>query len=343
MNTRMITASAMIFALGASSAMAADVKLSGLVFGQYARHLSQTDTAGVSSKNRGEFGITRIYMNAEAKFSPKVKGKVVLESNTTQTTDTGHGSNSVFLKQAFGDYMVNDYANVQFGLVGTPWIGFEEGIWGRRFISKVFVDSEGVVSSADKGVGVLLKIPNDFGDFHAAHVNGEGTTAVEKTGKNGRHKDSMARLTLSPMVKFEPLSGLKLHGYIHNGRAQDGDNYLRDRVMGGVSYQHKRFHAMVSSFKARTGAGVKNTRSKGYSLHGSLKLPLSLSAFSRYDFYDPDTETSSDGRARTLWGVDYKVAEGVRISVNDQIVRQQLATNTSANENRLFFQLEMKF
>lgn len=328
---------AALAALVAAAPAAADVKVGGLVFGQYAHQLSDTNAAGTTGRNRGDFSISRIYLIGEAKFSPEFKAKIVLEGNTT-----GAG-NAVFLKNAFGEYQFHENGSVTFGLIGTPWIGFEEGIWGRRFVEKVQTDLEKQLNSADKGVGLLGKFPGGYGDAHLVFVNGEGTTNNELGGESGRHKDGAIRVSLRPVPKLEGLAGLRLHGYFQKGKIQNGDNRVRDRAIGGVSYEPGWGHLMASYFSAKQGNGAMDVETEGYSVHGSVKLPKNSSVFARYDSTDPDSDIDDDAASRLIFGVDHKLFEGVRISLNDKILNREAETPAKADENQLYLQFEAKF
>ncbi|MEK7288200.1 MAG: hypothetical protein AAB091_06545 [Elusimicrobiota bacterium] len=314
---------------------AAEVKLSGLIFGQYGQYLSRYDSAGAEVKNRGDFTITRIYMTGEAKFSDALKGKTVLEGNTS-------AGNPVYLKNAFMEYAFCSMASGVFGLIGTPWNGFEEGIWGRRFVQKVHADQEGLLASVDKGVGLLGKLPGGFGEYHATYVNGEGITSAEKTGLNGRHKDAMVRVSVSPMPEG-PLSGLRVHAYAQKGKIADGDFQKRDTYVGAVSQKTDRYHAMASFIQSKKGSGAVDVKKAGFSVHGALNFDRGFSVFGRYDGYDPNKDADDDSYRRGTVGADYKLADGVRVAVSDQMLTYQTETTVMKNENQLLFQFEAKF
>jgi hypothetical protein len=330
-------------------AVAADVKFGGLVFGGYEQNLSKKDSTGGAAKSRGEFKINRIYMNADAKFSPKLKGKLVLEGNTTAATDTGHGSNPVFVKYAFGEYALHDLASVHFGLLANPWNGNEEKVWGRRFVEKVQADLEGKHSSADKGVGLFLKDPKGYAEFFATYVNGEGTSTVELSTGTGKFKDWHARLSVAPLKDIAGFSGLKLHAYTQQGQIRDGGARRRDRYIGGVSYEHDKFHVMASYIRGDDGNGIRNLRFDGYSLHGSAKVSKKSALFARMDRFSKAgtgaTAATMTDTARRFWfGADYKVAEGARIALTDTVYHPSRPIPYSKNNQHLLrADFELKF
>lgn len=310
---------------------AADVKMTGLIFGQYNHYLSDSDMSGTANMlNRSEFTISRIYMNAEAKFSPTIKSKIVLEGNSTTA------GNAVFVKNAFMEWAVADEVNVFFGLIGTPWIGFEEGIWGRRFVKKTYQDEEGILKSADKGIGLGWKLPGGYGDLHAVYVNGEGNSAVELAANEGRFKDVLARMTIIPLPGDESLSGLKLHAYIQQGQVKGGAFQARHRMIGALSYQAASYHLMASYVTGQDGSGTADVDLTGFSVHGSIKPLKDVGVFGRMDSYKKSTTEYT----RYTVGVDQKLAEGVRISLNDQM---EVPTSGKTYENQVLAQVELKF
>lgn len=341
-----------LLALGAGAARAADVKFGGLIFGQYAHWLSKRNSSAADARGRSAFSVSRIYVNAEAKFSDKLKGKVVLEGKTDEAT-----KNLVFLKNAFGEYSFCDHAGMTFGVIGTPWIGFEEGIWGRRFVQKVQLDQEGLLSSADGGVGLIGKLPKGYGSYHMVYVNGEGYNKDELAAGNGRAKDYMTRLTIVPLpeqINGVDLSGFNVHTFLQQGHIQSGEARRRDRYVFGASYKHALGYLMYSYYTGAQGDGTLNRKIDGWSMHGSVNLPRDFSLFARYDRNGKagNGETAASIRSeswnRGIVGVDYKLADGARVALSDQwltpVKPEAVGTITNkANENQLLAQLELKF
>lgn len=348
----------MVLAAGATPAAAADVKVGGVIHGQYGMYASKTNSAGDSVKGKGEFDITRIYLGADAKFSPTVKSKLVLESNGTgnASADT-HKANSVFLKQAFMTWTPLESLSIDGGMIPMPWISFEEKIWGRRFVQKTYADQQGTLGSTDKGIGFLYSIPKGYGDVHAVYVNGESYNVQESsfTG-NGRYKDAAFRVSVSPMPENEWVGGVKLHMYVHNGQQGAGEAKRRDRYLAGISYQGPKGHLMYSAFKSYQGnntsttgiptVGSINRRTWGQSIHGSVKVCKTASVFGRFDTFSTQASPTSatahtDAFNRGILGVDYKLAEGVMVSLNDQWLTP--LTGVKKNENQILLQFEAKF
>lgn len=346
---------------GAAPAAAVDTKFGGLIFGQYGMYASNVTSGNVGLKGKGEFDITRIYLTGEGKFSPTVKAKLVIEGNGigNASADT-HKANQIFVKNAFLTWAPLEPLSIDLGMIPMPWISYEEKIWGRRFVQKTYMDQQSALSSADKGVGVTYTIPKGYGDVHATFVNGEGYNVQESTSGDGRYKDVALRVSVVPMPENEWVGGVKLHMYVHNGQQASGEAKRRDRYLAGVSYQGSKGHLMYSAFKSYQGnntsisptptAGSYNRRTWGQSVHGSFKFHKSASVFGRFDTFSTEaarlsatnaTTSHTDAFNRGILGVDYKLAEGVMVSLNDQWLTP--LTGVKKNENQVLLQFEAKF
>lgn len=362
-------------AAGAAPAAAADVKFGGLIFGQYGMYTSKTTSGYGPLRGKGEFDITRIYVTGEGKFSPTVKGKIVIEGNgTSNASADSHKANQVFLKNAFLTWTPLEPLSVDAGMIGMPWNGFEEKIWGRRFVQKTPMDQQGILNSADKGIGVLYSIPKGYGDVRAVYVNGEGYAVQETATGDGRYKDAGLRVSITPVPENERVGGVRLHMYVQNGQSGTGEAKRRDRYLAGVSYQGAKGHLMYSAVKSYTGnnasvgatfpnvptAGSNNRRTWGQSVHGAYKVCKSASVFGRYDYFSVEaarlgatsaTTADTDSFSRGTLGVDYKLAEGMTVSLNDQWLTPNNKPSGKAaptrqvknNENLVLLQFEAKF
>lgn len=165
---------------GAASALAEDIKISGRVFFDY----STKDKNGVQSTG-GD--ITRTYITAAKKMDDRWSAKITIDS-ALNTKATGR-SNQVFLKNAQLTGKFSDALNVKLGLIGTPWIGYADGLNGHRYIAKSYSDTHGLDSSADAGLGVFGKLMNGDLAYDVVLVNGGGygnTKATDATDINAR-------------------------------------------------------------------------------------------------------------------------------------------------------------
>jgi hypothetical protein len=144
--------------------------------------------------------------------------------------------------------------------------------------------------------------------------------------------------------------------YVHNGQQGSGEAKRRDRYLTGVSYQGPKWHLMYSASRSYQGnntsvtsaalLGSRNRATWSQSLHGSVKVCKSAAVFGRFDTFSTEAArlaatAHTDAFNRGIVGVDYKLAEGVMVSLNDQWLTP--LTGVKKNENQVLLQFEAKF
>ncbi len=310
-----------------------ETKFSGLIFANYEYVLSQYVADGTPAGNFNSFDIGRIYLNADAKFSEKVRGFVQLEDNliSKDPWSAKKTDNAVYVKQALLEFKdIYPGAKIMFGLIPNPWRGFEEGIWKHRFVSKILDDIEGLFAATDRGVRLNAKVKNLEYDFSI--VNGEGT----KGNETNKYKDFIVKLAYSPFSEGAK-KGLKLNVYGQKGNYDVGLN--RNRLFAGVSYESDKFNAMGTYYVS----GDKGVRGNGFSLHTTVNLSPKRWVFARYDNWDPNKDMSNDASSRVILGFGYKMADAIRSTIDVQMLSRQQETAASKNQSAIFYHVEVKF
>ena len=173
-----LTALALATALSAAAAHADGIKVSGKVFFDYAKH-----TATASADTMGG-NISRTYVTAKKDIDNVWSAKVTLDSAYDAATGK---HNNVFLKIAQLTGKISDAVAVKMGMIGTPWIGYQDKLNKHRFIAKSFVDTHKMAASADAGIGVFGNI--DMFSYDIVSINGGGygnTKITEKTDLEAR-------------------------------------------------------------------------------------------------------------------------------------------------------------
>ena len=146
---------------------ALEVKPGGVGFAHYEFVASQHLQNGTTTQNYNAFEVSRIYLNADAKYDDKVSAFINLEANLTSRDNK---NNRIYLKNAELRLNFHKAAKLSAGLVSTPWRGYEEGIWKHRFVSKILEDIEGLLPASDRGVRLSGQIP--FLAYDAKIANG---------------------------------------------------------------------------------------------------------------------------------------------------------------------------
>jgi len=332
---RWVAGALVVAAAGMANAM--EVKPGGVVYSQFAWQTSRYNSAGVRGVERGSFDLTRIYAILDVKASDQWRGRITLEGNAT-------AGNPIFVKQGYIE-AVNVWpdGNVSLGLTPATWIGFEEEIWGRRYVAKVLTDQESVLYSNDRGLAASGKLPGGWGSYRAGVYDGEGLLAPEQSGLNGRGKDGSARLSLTPEPVIPALKGLRVHGFAQVGKTAAGPGHARSRYIAGVSLERGSGMLAANWLWAKTPTAGGYVKTEGASAYGALKLPARCALFGRCDWYDPSTGISADARERIIVGVERTMTEGIRLSLNNLHVRQQETNPGRKHDNEVQLQAELKF
>jgi len=315
-----------------------EIKVSGVIFADYGYYLSESLADGTKSKNFNSFDISRVYFNTEINFTDKIKGFAQLEANliSKEIWSAKPATNAPYLKQAFLEIKdIYPNAKLTVGFVPVPWRGYEEKIWGHRFVAKIFDDIEELQSSTDRGLRLSGKVLK-YIEYDLAVLNGEGT----KKNEINKYKDYNVKTAIeAPFLK-----GLKLNLFYQKGN--NGKDQLRDRFFSGLSYESKRFNAMGTYFNVNgrgVGADYKGEKGQGFSIHSIFNLTVRQWIFARYDFFDPNKDKADDAKQRIILGLGHKITEGVKVALDYQTQIYEKETDEKKNVSAIFCHLEIKF
>ncbi|MDQ6995768.1 MAG: hypothetical protein Q9M18_09255 [Mariprofundaceae bacterium] len=313
------TAALMLATTFAAPAFAGDIKFGGKIYADMTQ--KSVTSAGVKTTTRGA-NLTRSYFSAKTDLDDtwSVAFKVDVSAETGLKKN-----NQIFLKQAqlTGHFMPE--FNAKLGVIGTAWVGHEEHLFGHRYISKSFVDTQGLDSSADAGLGVFGKVADGMFNYEVAVINGKGYGDTASTGA----QDINARFGIN-------VSGLTVDLGLRSGymgtktttATTTGTKYVLTQLMVSYGMGHDfRVGANIVSDKATpaTGAAGKLT---GLDIFAQAKFTDQLGAFATYQTAKLDAAGAILGAAkkfgkmtgaatekRTVVSVDYKVQKKVLVSL----------------------------
>jgi hypothetical protein len=286
-----------------------NLSISGVIFADYYYNL----TRGAAPANIDAFELTRLYLTVSGKVSERVNMKAVWEGNQP--------NNQLFVKNAFVEYAgIFPASNLRFGVIGTPWIGYEESLWKNRFMAKTFADNEGILNSADLGIGLSGSTAGKRVNYDAVAINGEGYKSPEVS----KDKDYAARASI------ELLNGFKLHAYGQLGRATAAA-VDRKRTIAGLGYQANGLSAMAYVLAATDGSTNKN----GYSAWAAYQLLPGLGVVGRYDHFDPDIDVTRDSWSRIIAGVTTPLSKGIMLGVDVQT--KDFEDGSQGNDQTAFY------
>jgi len=299
----------------ATPAFAGDTQVSGKIYFDYS---SASKTVGnVKTTNIGG-NLTRTYLQVKHKlddtWTATFKVDSAYEVNNKKKT-------GVYVKtaQLSGSFMPE--LNVKFGVIGTPWIGHQEHLEGHRYITKTFVDTQGLDSSADAGIGIYGKVADGLFNYTITEVNGKGYGDI----KRGGSQDLNAR------IGFAPVEGLTIDFGFRDGY-MGAKTTTQTSTLALTKYtltQAMVTYGMGHDFRVGADYIVDNaktngasTKLKGLSVFGWANLTDQFGAFVKYETAKlsgaAGTLKKMTGRATentTVVSLDYKASKKVLLSL----------------------------
>lgn len=293
-------------------------KIYGNAFGDYyfmvgADTLAKRGTAQFSSmpKNDHGFLLRRVYLGYDYTFNESFSSQVLLEGND-KTLD-GNGRYGFIIKTAFVEWKeIIPMGNLLLGLIPTPtWNLTTEKVWNYRAVEKTITDFRGLGNGSDIGVALRGRFdPEGSLSYALMFANGNG-----QKPENDKHKKYYASLAAKPVDHFV------LEGYFDYETASD--NRSKTMLKGFAAYQSTAFTVGVEVFQmTQKKFGTNNTDLTpfGVSVFAWAPLPSigDVNAFARFDMFDPDSKTSTNGMKENFLtlGVDYMPIRNVHVMPN---------------------------
>ena len=307
-------------------------KVHGYLFGDYfykfgaekAKAVSSTQYSDSALYKSGAFQIRRIYLYYDHNLSEKFFAQFLLEANdkaVEYTADktgkpTKDGRHTVFVKLAYLEWKdIIPQGNLAIGIVPTPTWAISEKLWNYRPIEKTVTDMRGLGGASDMGITLRGKFGSD-GMFGYAFMVGNGNGQKPENNKSKKYYGSLSA---------KPIKGLTLEVYGDNEsklmNSQNKEKMSRTTLKGLTVYQAEKFTvgAEIMSQTQKKVTDSTDVKPFGVSLFAWAPIPGTdkLSAFARFDTFDPNTEISSDFKENFLtFGLDYAPIKNVHIMPN---------------------------
>ena len=247
--------------------------------------------SGVRQSNSGVgFDIKRFYVGIDHKFNDIFSGDVT----TDFTYDSSTGASQVYIKKAYLDAKISNALDIRLGSTDLPWVPFVEGIYGYRYVENVLIDRSKFGTSADWGLHANGKL-GDGGMFQYAFslVNGNGY----------KHAGTIVK---SNTIDFEGRLSAKWDNFIVGVGGYSG-KLGKDTEGATTFHTANRFDAIgayktsditlgIEYFYAKNWTAVTSATSdtaEGFSVFGSYKFNPEWALFGRYDYVEPNQDTSS--------------------------------------------------
>lgn len=319
---------------------------------------------GVKGSQGGDdysrFYVGRAYFTGKFKASPWFGARVTMDAH--QKKDDGDWS--MRLKYAYGVFEAGDFgsvlsgANVEFGMVHTPWLDFEEHVNRYRMQGTMFMERNGLFNSADLGVTAGANIgpklgaaytkkvskasPGTFGSFAVGVYNGGGYAAQEAN----ENKTVEGRLTVRPLGPILPNLQLSYFGIYGKGNTDAAPPWRLNAGM--LSFEHEYF-VLTGTYAAGSGNqkgdaldGDAARKFSGYSVFGEVKAPwIDSSVFGRFDRFDWDRSGGQKPSDRVIVGAAYWFLPHNAIVADWDWLNEHEDTKPDQKEVKLSLQVEL--
>ncbi len=267
---------------------------------------------GTTSKQSTGLAVDRAYLTIKYKMDDIWSMKLTTDA-TLNTAATGKKT-EVFVKNAFiqADFMPE--LTFTIGVIGTPWVGYENKLGKHRYVSKSYVDTHKFDSSADAGVGLSGKIADGLASYAVAIVNGKGygdITATDAVDFNSR-------------IGFYPVKGLTIDlgyrsGYLGSkvfGSAGDKSTLTQALITYGMGKDFRIGGNYISN-KKTVSATAAETKTTGIETWAWAKFGDGLGAFGRYENTKTDLSTTAlnEKENRYVVGLEYFANKNITMSL----------------------------
>ena len=279
-------------------------------------YLSYQDGQSNNGTDYSKFALKRGYVTIKKSITPYLTGRV-----TTDIYTNADGSTAPRLKYLYGQFSMPDMGaltkpSVEFGLVHTPWLDFEEHVNLFRAQDTMFVERNGLFNSADTGItfntlfggtmdkdyqnNVSKNYPGRYGSMALGVYNGGGYHASE----NNQNKVVEGRLTIRPLPDVIPGLQFSYLGIFGKGNTAAEPDWRTN--LGFVSYEQK-YVTLTGQYYWGKGnsSGSDENEKKGYSFFTEIKPMDKYSIIGRYDHFDPNKNVSDDENDRYIVGFAY--------------------------------------
>ncbi|MGA9855140.1 MAG: carbohydrate porin [Gammaproteobacteria bacterium] len=283
----MLLAGAALFTLQAhADAPPGTTTIGGTMFTDWSYQSQYTNGAPTNNAGTG-VDVKRFYLIVDHQFDDVWSANITTDFNYVSTDK----ETQLFDKKAYVQAKLSNAAIFQMGASDMPWIPFDEGVYGYRFVENTLIDRLGFGNSSDWGIHFLGKDDSNTVNYSVALVNGGGYKNPTRT----KTMDWEGR------VAFMPVDGLIIAVGGYNGDLGQNTNSTpaintATREDALVAYKTSQFTIGGEYFHADNfGAAYITTpvtnSADGYSVFGDYVISDNGTAvFARYDNADPSKD-----------------------------------------------------
>lgn len=298
------------------------------------RYTYNNPTTPEVEANPNFFSIDRGYVRWKAESEPVSFRGTIDITNTKDATDASDWD--IRLKHAQADWTlpgVGQYLPAATLMIGLQKVHFGTvDIWEYPLIEKNLEQTEGLMSSADLGIGFHGLLPRSYGDFSFQAFNGNFYTRVTENNTNKAICGNLA-LTLVP--------GVTMKGSFWISKVPAGDTIIeqigQSRYASVLTLRYGHLTAFGEYLFIKDG----EIKGMGYMAFAEYAVTKAVSILGRCDYYDADTDTDNDAHNRIIAGLNWKVSDHLLTQVNYQIMTYENEARES--EDKVMIQFKVSY
>ena len=339
-----------------SAVLSDDTKISGRLFSYWRMDITY------SNRNDNEFALGRAYLTVKSKLSEFTSLRITTDLREAKDTTDGDTQYNIILKYGYIDWRPpfgKNSLNIRFGLQPTPYIDYQNKLWGRRYLSKTVADINKYLTSSDLGVSANVALGKDgaLGQISAALFNG---TSYSKLGEKNSQKDFNAYGRLNPFWKNDDFIRTAIVAQFYYGTQNiiisnlvEASDYRRQLISVGGLLAYRNTFDMgfdLNWYTLGQGPLANDFSQSGLSIHGTLyfmdmtdenSLLHTLNIFARIDLNDPNANLADDGNNYLIAGIEIVPTKGFKTSIN--IRSNSFEAPSRITEKKLFVNSLLKF
>ncbi len=202
--------------------------------------------------------------------------------------ESGEKNTQLFIKTAYVQAKFSPLATVRLGSANMPWIPYDEGLYGFRYVENTLIDRLKFGNSADWGAHLIGK--DGMFNYAFSAVNGGGYHNPTRT----KTVDVGGRIGVEPM----PGLNLAVGGYVGKlGKNASGiaTSHTAKRLDLVAAYVQPGYRVGVEYFKAYDWKRVTKSSDRGYGISawGSVSPMRRVTLFARFDYAKPSQDLQS--------------------------------------------------
>ncbi|MBA2293466.1 MAG: hypothetical protein H0W15_13535 [Gemmatimonadales bacterium] len=331
-----------------AGAQSPSVSVGGVIYTNFHYQLDRDTSLAVDGR-RNNFDVERSYITVSSK-SGIFSGRVTADVDGRRAASN---QQTIRLKYAYVALTpTGSQLTLKLGAVQTPFIEFDEAMWGYRMQGTMAMQRNGYLTSSDFGFSADMSWMNQGLEVAAGVFNGEGYSGAP----GDQYKDVAGRISVRLLRSDDAsrLGGLRATGFALVGQRNGGGP--RERYLGMLSWRSKALtvaaqYATTTDSLSGTAPEVEGEVISAYATYGVPASPIRLLA--RVDVVDPDADSEPDtpslgaGRqTRVIAGVSYQATPNVRFLADADFASLNHGSPSPAFEGTrrtLYFHAEYKF